>query len=99
MLINKIQTETETKANYIKRSKLDWPNLWNDLGMSKDKGGRWYPGDDTPDWVAEYLSDYRSPSRAWPNSYATALLTCKFAKLLTEKEPSLAIELGVAEKI
>ena len=87
------------KAQYIKKSKLDWSNIWNDLGMQKDNGGRWYPGEDTPKWIKEYLDDYRVPSRAHPYSYAKALLTCKFAKLLAEKDPALAIECGVAEKL
>ena len=85
-------------AQYIKRSKLSWPDLWGYIGMTKGSGGRWYPGDDTPDWVREYLNDYRSPSRQWPNSYATALLTCKFAKILTEKDPEMAVICGVATR-
>ena len=83
-------------TTYIKDSKLDWPDIWGELGMTKDNGGRWYPGDDTPTVVTDYLKGYRSPSRAYPYSYATPLLTKKFAKYLTENEPELAIKLGVA---
>ena len=68
---------------------LEWPDLWNHLGMERDKGGRWYPGDSTPDSIKDYLSKYRSPSRAWPQSYAKPLLTMKFAKWLREHEPDL----------
>lgn len=74
---------------------LQWPDLWNHLGMERDKAGRWYPGEDTPEWVEEYLSGYRSPSRAYPHSYAKPLLTKKFAKVLAEKDPQLAEEIGV----
>jgi len=76
---------------------LDWPNLWKDLGMTKDKGGRFFPSEDTPEWVHDYCTQFRSPSRAWPYSYAKPLLTKKFAKLLCEKDPQLAIKLGVGD--
>ena len=76
-------------------NKLSWPHLWDYLGMQKDNGGRWYPSTRTPDWVREYLDNYRSPSRTWPNSYASALLTVKFAKLLAEKDTELAKRVGL----
>lgn len=78
------------------KNQLDWPDLWNHLGMTKDKGDRWYPGDDTPKWVADYLSGYRSPSRAYPYSYAKPLLTKKFAKVLAETDEVLAKECGLS---
>ncbi len=84
-------------ATYIKQSKLEWSDLWTYFGMSKDNGGRWFPTDETPDYVHEFLEDYRTPSRHWPYSYAKAMLTQKFAKLVIEKDPELAIKLGVAE--
>lgn len=87
------------KAEYIKRTKLNWPALWNDLGMERDSADRWYPGTDTPEWVSDYLTEFRSPSRAHPKSYAQALLTQKFAKLLAEKDPELAVALGVAKEV
>ena len=83
-------------TTYIKGTKLEWPDLWNALGMERDKGERWYPSESTPQSVQDYLSGYRAPSRAYPRSYATPLLTAKFAKYLTEHEPALAIKLGVA---
>ena len=86
-----------TTATYIKKSTLSFPDLWNEMGMEKDKGGRWESGENTPDWAREYLKGYRTPSRSWPMSHAKALLSQKFAKLLTEKDPKLAIKLGVAE--
>ena len=81
---------------YISKAKITWNQL-KELGMSRDKGGRWFPSAKTPTWVAEYLEGYRTPSRAWPNSYATALMSQKFAKLLVEKAPALAVALNVAE--
>lgn len=77
------------------KTKLEWPDLWNNLGMSKDNGGRWYPKDTAPEVVKEYVSQYRSPSRSWPNSYATPLLTAKFAKHLKAAAPDLAKQCGL----
>lgn len=83
-------------ATYIKKSTLTFPDLWESFGMSKDKGGRWETTSKTPQWVVEYLAKYRAPSRAFPNSYASAMLSQKFAKSLTENDPDLAVTLGVA---
>jgi len=84
-------------ATYIKKSTLEFSDLWSYFGMQKDNGGRWEPSESTPEWVSEYLRNYRTPSRAWPNSYAKAMLSQKFAKHLCEKQPDLAIKIGVAE--
>jgi len=84
-------------AQYKKGATLSWRDLWIHLGLIKDNAGRWYPGDDTPQPIAEYCYQYRSPSRAWPLSYAKPLLTTKFAKWLTRELPELAIKLGVAD--
>jgi hypothetical protein len=51
-----------------------------------DKAGRWYPAED----VAEYFASIRSPSRAWPNSYAKAAQTAKFAAWLRANRPDVA---------
>lgn len=82
---------------YIKKSNLSFPDLWNYFGMTKDKGDRWYPTGDTPEYVCDYLENYRTPSRAWPHSYAVAMLTQKFAKLVVINDPNLAIKLKIAE--
>lgn len=84
-------------ATYKKSTTLSWPDLWNHFGMSKDNGGRWYPTECTQDYVRAFLDTIRTPSRSWPNSYASAMLRQKFAKLVVEHEPDLAIELGIAE--
>lgn len=86
-----------TQATYIKRATLAFPDIWENNLLSKDKGGRWNICEDTPEFVKTFLAGYRSPSRSWPHSYSKALLSQKFAKLLTEYDPDLAIELGVAE--
>lgn len=86
------------KINYVKKSTLNWPDIWNYLGMSRDNGGRWQPTNSTPEIVSDYLKYFRFPSRAYPNSYATALLTQKFARYLTEKMPDMAVKIGIAEK-
>lgn len=83
------------KATYIKGSTLAWPHVWGALGMKKDNGGRFLPSDSTPEWIREYVRQFRSPSRHWPHSYAKPLLTQKFAKLLCEEDPAMAIRLGV----
>lgn len=64
-------------------SKLTWSDL-RKLGR-QDNAGRWYPCDE----IREYFVGYRSPSRAWPNSYAKAALTLKFYKWLKENKPHL----------
>lgn len=84
-------------ANYIKGTTLNWPQLWGEPGMSKDNGGRWEATAATPKLVREYLGQFRSPSRAWPLSHAKPLLTQKFARVMTEQDPELAIKCGVAQ--
>jgi hypothetical protein len=84
-------------ATYIKKAILSWPNLWNDFGMTKDNGDRWFPTDSTPEYVKEFLQSHREPSRRWPNSYALPLLTQKFAKCVVKNDPELAIKLKIAE--
>ena len=71
--------------------KLDWQSI-RLIGKS-DNANRWYPCDD----IAEYFSAIRSPSRAWPYSYAKAAQTAKFAKWLMENRPVIAKQLGVIE--
>ena len=83
------------KAEYIKKATLSFPNLWSDLGLSKDNGGRWFAGTGSPEFVREYCSHYRTPSRAWPMSHAKPLLSQKFAQALCENMPELAIKCGV----
>lgn len=83
-------------AIYIKNAVLDWPHLWGNLGLTRDNGGRWHAGKNSPLYVQEYCAQFREPSRAWPMSHAKPLLTAKFAKYLTERDPALAVKLGVA---
>lgn len=83
--------------NYIKASTLAWSDIWTEGLLQKDKAGRWDVSSSTPKYVQDYLSSIRTPSRAWNNSYAKALLTQKFAKYLTEQDPELALKLNVAE--
>lgn len=86
------------QAQYISKATLKWPNLWNDLGLTRDNGGRWYAGKESPAWIREYCEQFRTPSRAYPHSHSKPLLTQKFARLLCEKDPELAVKLGVAIK-
>ena len=88
-----------TNATYIKKSTLNFSDLWESFGMKKDDGGRWYQSEDTPEWVCEFLSQYREPSRAWPMSHAKPMLTQKFSKLVVEQDPELAIKLHIAESV
>jgi hypothetical protein len=64
--------------------KLTWSDLRR-LGKS-DSAGRWYPSEE----VKDYFSHIRSPSRAYPNSYAYAAMTLKFLKWLRKERPELA---------
>lgn len=86
-------------ATHIKGTKLEWPNLWLDLSLKKDSGGRWSVNAGSHQAAIDYIKigGYRTPSRAWPLSHATPLLTQKFAKFITKEYPALAIKLGVAE--
>ena len=68
---------------------LSWPHL-RALGRT-DNGNRWYPRED----IASYFAPLRAPSRAWPNSYAKAAQTLKFAKWLRDNHAALAAQLGV----
>jgi len=86
-----------TSVTYIKKSTVSFPDLWNSFSMSRDSGGRWDATDNTPSWVKKYLTAYRAPSRAWPQSHSKAMLSQKFAKLLCIENPKLAVELGVAK--
>lgn len=91
--------EPAPRAQHIAGAALTFPHLWTYLGLSKDNGGRWEPTAASPEYVREYLRGIRSPSRAWPLSYAKALLTQKFAKVLCEVDPALAIKLNVGEEV
>ena len=66
---------------------------WNTICRigAYDKFGRWYPNPD----IAEYFASLRAPSRAWPNSYARAAQTKKFALWLLANRPDIAARLGV----
>jgi hypothetical protein len=64
---------------------------WNDIKLigRTDNAGRWYPSTE----VVEYFYHIRSPSRAWPHSYAKAAQTKKFAQWLFDNKPELATKL------
>jgi hypothetical protein len=64
--------------------RLNWNHL-RALGKT-DSAGRWYPTDPI---LIEYCSQYRSPSRAWPLSYAKACLTQKCFKHLRDNHGAL----------
>ena len=68
---------------------LDW-HLIRRIGKT-DKANRWYPCEA----VADYFGSIRSPSRSYPNSYARAAQTQKFAKWLVEHRPEVAKRVGL----
>lgn len=68
---------------------LDWTSI-RKIGKT-DKANRWYPCEQ----VEEYFSSIRSPSRAWPHSYAKAAQTQKFARWLKENQPTVAKQVGL----
>jgi len=68
---------------------LGWNSIRN-IGKA-DSANRWYPAPE----VAPYFAHIRSPSRAWPYSYAKAAQTRKFATWLLVNRPELANRLGV----
>ena len=68
---------------------LTWQSI-RTIGKT-DHAGRWYPCDD----VVEYFATIRSPSRAWPHSYARAAQTAKFARWLIANRPAIAAQLKI----
>lgn len=64
--------------------KLDWQDI-RSIG-SYDKAGRWYPYKE----FAPYFEPLRSPSRAFPYSYAKAAQTYKFFAYLLNNHPETA---------
>lgn len=73
-------------STHTPKPHLEWTDLWT-LGTS-DNAKRWYPRTE----IERYFRSYRSPSRAWPWSYAKAALTAKFLLWLKENEPDLVPE-------
>ena len=69
---------------------LTWVDL-RALGKT-DNGNRWYPIAE----ISAYFDHIRAPSRAWPNSYAKAAMTAKFAAWLLATRPELAAKLGLS---
>ena len=68
---------------------LDWKSI-RAIGRT-DNAGRWYPCED----IVEYFATIRSPSRAWPHSYARAAQTAKFARWLIVNRPTIAERLNI----
>jgi hypothetical protein len=73
------------------KKQLDWQDI-RKIGQS-DKASRWYPAPE----IAEYFGHIRSPSRAWPWSYAKAAQTLKFARWLRESRPEIAERVGLID--
>jgi hypothetical protein len=70
---------------------LDWKDVYR-LGTT-DNAKRWYPHEE----IAPYFGSIRSPSAAWPWSYAKAAQTQKFAKWLLVNRPEVAKRFGLIE--
>lgn len=75
--------------------RLAWPDVWKHSLLKKDNGDRWQITEGTPKIVRVYLEHIRQPSRSYPQSYARALLTSKFANYVVNNDPSLASDLGL----
>jgi hypothetical protein len=73
----------------ISMKNLNWQDI-RAIGKT-DNAGRWYPCDD----IVEYFATIRSPSRAWPHSYAKAAQTAKFARWLIVNRPAIAERLNI----
>ena len=82
---------------HIPKSSLSWSHL-SKLGLYRQRGDCIEPSASTPEWVIDYLSSIRSPSRRWPFSYAKAVMTAKFARFLVSRDPALALKLGVGRE-
>jgi hypothetical protein len=77
------------------KDKLDWPDIWDHELLSRDKAGRWDVDTDSPAVIADYVQQFRTPSRAWPKSRATPLLTKKAARYIAEHDLLLALRLNL----
>ena len=75
----------------MKMQTLNWESI-RFFGET-DSAGRWYPDSD----IAEYFSTIRSPSRAWPHSYARAAQTSTCARWLAENRPEQAARFGIGK--
>lgn len=85
-------------VEHIPKAALGWQQL-GELGMHRTRGDCIEPTRKTPAWVADYLRGIRSPSRQWPWSYAKALQTQKFAQVVVDHDPALAVRLAIAKEI
>ena len=72
---------------------LTWSDL-RALGRT-DNANRWYPNGD----IVDYFLSIRSPSRAYPHSYARAAQTKRFAVWLIEHRPDIAASLGLCSPL
>lgn len=87
----------QMKTQYIRHSQIDWEDARSHFGLVKAGSKKaWRPGPATPFYVKEFLKDYKDPEDSYPGSYMRAMTTCKFAKLLSEKDPVLAVKLLIA---
>ena len=68
---------------------LNWADL-RALGKT-DSAQRWTPRPE----IKDYFDTIRSPSRAYPHSYARAAMTKKFSRWLTDHHPELASQVGL----
>jgi hypothetical protein len=66
------------------KTTLNWQDL-RSLGTT-GAGGGWHPDED----IAGYFKNLRTPSRAWPHSYARAAQTYKFRDWLLQNKPEIA---------
>lgn len=81
-----------TETTKTQKVQLVWKDIYR--VMTSDNGHRWYPNDPV---VSEYLQTHaiRSPSRTYPNSFAKAVMTKKFAKWAVANHPVWAASLGL----
>jgi hypothetical protein len=86
------------RIEHIPKTSLEWKDL-SEIGMYRTRGECIEPSRKTPVWVTDYLSNIRSPSRQWPWSYAKALQSQKFAQVMVDHDPALAVRLAIAKEI
>jgi hypothetical protein len=74
---------------------LEWEDVFELL--HRDGAGRWDVSDDTPSFIADYCRQFRTPSRAWPQSRAKALFTKKAARHIIKEDLLLALNFNLTE--
>lgn len=83
-----VERVVQRLSGWTEKKHLEWGDL---KALRQHSAKHWTPRLD----VAAYFNGYRAPSNAWPNSYANAARTMKFAAWLRDNTPGIARQVGL----